>query len=235
MQPKYDYFCRDLILLCICQTKRMLNQPTQNSPGVEVADQVRSLIADLNQRDSTDQALVEAAKFVAQAREVLDGPVRLRWYEVDVDADDETAVKLQKEYREHSLFRGDRNPLAPPITMSEESRTDGSTLIVGTLCLGSEREGPPRTVHGGMVAAVFDDVLSGVLATAGASGSVTGKLTVRYRKPTPTNTDLRFEAWVEHHQGRRLTARAQCVANGEVTAEAEALFISLDMRSLGSA
>ena len=119
--------------------------------------------------------------------------------------------------------------------MSEESQADGSKRIVGTLCLGSEREGPPRTVHGGMVAAVFDDVLSGVLATAGASGSVTGKLTVRYRRPTPINTDLRFEAWVEHHQGRRLTARAQCVANGEVTAEAEALFISLDMRSLGSA
>lgn len=119
--------------------------------------------------------------------------------------------------------------------MTEETQPDGSPLVVGTVCLGSEREGPPRTVHGGMVAAVFDEVLAGVLATAGASGSVTGKLTVRYRKPTPTNTDLRFEAWVEHHQGRRLTARAQCVANGEVTAEAEALFISLDMRSLGSA
>jgi len=86
-----------------------------------------------------------------------------------------------------------------------------------------------------MVAAIFDAVLAGVLTTAGATSSVTGKLTVRYRRPTPINTDLRFEAWVEHHQGRRLTARAQCVANGEVTAEAEALFISLDMRSLGSA
>ncbi|MBT4477507.1 MAG: PaaI family thioesterase [Actinobacteria bacterium] len=213
----------------------MPDQSKQKSSGAEVADQVRRLVAELNLRDSSEPSLAEAASLIAQARKVLDGPVRLRWYEVDVDADDETAAKLQKEYRQHSLFRGGHNPLAPPISMSEESQADGSKRIVGTLCLGSEREGPPRTVHGGMVAAVFDDVLSGVLATAGASGSVTGKLTVRYRRPTPINTDLRFEAWVEHHQGRRLTARAQCVANGEVTAEAEALFISLDMRSLGSA
>ena len=39
--------------------------------------------------------------------------------------------------------------------------------------------------------------------------------------------DLRFEAWVERHSGRRLIARALCIAGGEVTAEAEALFVTV--------
>jgi len=46
--------------------------------------------------------------------------------------------------------------------------------------------------------------------------------------------DLRFEAWVERHSGRRLIARARCLAGGEVTAEAEALFVTVsrDQESL---
>ncbi|MBT3247440.1 MAG: PaaI family thioesterase [Actinobacteria bacterium] len=213
----------------------MPDQSPHDNLQTQVADQIRALISDLNQHDCSAQALAKAASLVTQAREVLDGPLRLRWYEVDVDVDDKTAKQLSAQNRDHSLIQGQHNPLAPPVTMSTETRPDGSALIVGTACLGLEREGPPRSVHGGMVAAIFDAVLAGVLTTAGATSSVTGKLTVRYRRPTPLNTDLRFEAWVEHQQGRRLTARAQCLVNGEVTAEAEALFISLNMRSMGSA
>ena len=69
---------------------------------------------------------------------------------------------------------------------------------------------------------------------AGATGSVTGKLTIRYRRPTPINTDLRFEAWIDHQQGRRLTAHAHCLSNGEVTAEAEALFVRIDMKDFAN-
>ena len=105
---------------------------------------------------------------------------------------------------------------------------------MGEVVFDQTREGPPRTVHGGMMAAVFDDVLSGVLSGAGATGSVTGKLTIRYRRPTPINTDLRFEAWIDHQQGRRLTAHAHCLSNGEVTAEAEALFVRIDMKDFAN-
>jgi len=53
---------------------------------------------------------------------------------------------------------------------------------------------------------------------------------VRYRKATPVDADLRLEAWVEKQSGRRLIARARCLVAGEVTAEAEALFVSVTHR-----
>jgi len=65
---------------------------------------------------------------------------------------------------------------------------------------------------------------------------VTARLSIRYRLPTPLDVQLRFEARVVRHSGRRLVARARCLApttdgGTEVTAEAEALFVAIPRRS----
>jgi len=113
---------------------------------------------------------------------------------------------------------------------------DGQPVIVGEVLLDRSREGPPARVHGGYVAGLFDDVLSGVPSLVDAGPVVTGRLSIRYRHPTPLDVDLRFEARVVRHSGRRLVARACCLApradgGQEVTAEAEALFVSIPRRS----
>ncbi len=199
-----------------------------------VAHKLRSLIQQLHTRVSDDKTLERVEELLDQAQQLLNGPTRIKWYEVDVDVDEETAHQLREEHRDYSLFRGESNPLAPPVRISKNEDLEGKEVVVGEVSFDQTREGPPRTVHGGMIAAVFDDVLSGVLSSAGAAGSVTGKLTIRYRRPTPINTDLRFEAWIDHQQGRRLTAQAHCLANGEVTAEAEALFVRIDMKDFAN-
>jgi len=199
-----------------------------------VAHKLRSLIQQLHTRVSDDKTLERVEELLDQAQQLLNGPTRIKWYEVDVDIDEETAHQLREEHRDYSLFRGESNPLAPPVRISKNEDSEGKEVVVGEVSFDQTREGPPRTVHGGMIAAVFDDVLSGVLSSAGAAGSVTGKLTIRYRRPTPINTDLRFEAWIDHQQGRRLTAQAHCLANGEVTAEAEALFVRIDMKDFAN-
>ena len=199
-----------------------------------VAHKLRSLIQQLHTRVSDDKTLERVEELLDQAQQLLNGPTRIKWYEVDVDVDEETAHQLREEHRDYSLFRGESNPLAPPVRISKNEDSEGKEVVVGEVIFDQTREGPPRTVHGGMIAAVFDDVLSGVLSSAGAAGSVTGKLTIRYRRPTPINTDLRFEAWIDHQQGRRLTAQAHCLANGEVTAEAEALFVRIDMKDFAN-
>ena len=199
-----------------------------------VAHKLRSLIQQLHTRVSDDKTLERVGELLDQAQQLLNGPTRIKWYEVDVDVDEETAHQLREEHRDYSLFRGESNPLAPPVRISKNEDSEGKEVVVGEVSFDQTREGPPRTVHGGMIAAVFDDVLSGVLSSAGAAGSVTGKLTIRYRRPTPINTDLRFEAWIDHQQGRRLTAQAHCLANGEVTAEAEALFVRIDMKDFAN-
>ena len=199
-----------------------------------IAQKLRSLIRELHTRVSNEETRERIEGLLDEAQQLLDGPTRIKWYEVDVDVDEETAHQLREEHRDYSLFRGESNPLAPPVSISKNEDSEGKEVVVGEVCFDQTREGPPRTVHGGMIAAVFDDVLSGVLSSAGAAGSVTGKLTIRYRRPTPINTDLRFEAWIDHQQGRRLTAQAHCLANGEVTAEAEALFVRIDMKDFAN-
>lgn len=122
---------------------------------------------------------------------------------------------------------GQSNPLAPPIHC--EAR-DGK--VYGRAVFGAAYEGPPGCVHGGFVAASFDDVLGMVQAVTGNPG-MTGTLTVRYRKPTPLHAEIRFEAELDRVEGRKIFTTGRSYGpDGEVTAEAEAIFISVDFSKL---
>jgi acyl-coenzyme A thioesterase PaaI-like protein len=91
---------------------------------------------------------------------------------------------------------------------------------------GSAYEGPPGSVHGGFVAAAFDEVL-GYVQSLGERPGMTGTLTVRYRLPTPLHTELRFEAELVGMEGRKIFTKAHVVGEGRVCAEAEGIFISV--------
>lgn len=124
------------------------------------------------------------------------------------------------------------NPMSPPISL----RVDGET-VRGTATFGAAYEGPPGHVHGGFVAAAFDEVLGFAQSLAGNPG-MTGTLTVRYRKPTPLHVELRFEARVLRVEGRKIFTEGRVYAGETLTAEAEGLFISIDlsrMRALAEA
>jgi acyl-coenzyme A thioesterase PaaI-like protein len=88
-------------------------------------------------------------------------------------------------------------------------------------------EGPPHGVHGGWVAALFDDLLGSAKGLTGAPG-MTATLTVRFRQITPVEEDLQLEGWIERESGRRVVAKATCRAGEALTAEAEALFVGVD-------
>ncbi len=66
----------------------------------------------------------------------------------------------------------------------------------GTVNCGYAYEGPPGHIHGGHVAAIFDQFL-GMAQLVGKNPGMTGTLTMRYLRPTPLNTDLDLEADVE--------------------------------------
>ena len=97
--------------------------------------------------------------------------------------------------------------------------------------MGMRYEGPPHGVHGGWVAALFDEVCGAVQGLAGTRG-VTGVLKVRYRQITPLEETLRFEGWVADQRGRRLVAKATCHAGDTLTAQAQALFVDVDFRDV---
>jgi len=95
------------------------------------------------------------------------------------------------------------------------------------VCFGSAYEGAPGCVHGGWVAAAFDEAL-GFAQSLSAHPGMTGTLTVRYRKPTPLHSELRMECWVDRVEGRKVFATGTLHAGDVLTAESEGIFISID-------
>lgn len=115
---------------------------------------------------------------------------------------------------------GMRNPIAPPLAM-----TDDEGGVTCTFSLGAAYEGPPGCVHGGLVAAVLDQVLGTAAARRGVPG-LTAYLNTTYRRPTLLGTDLVCRGRIDRVDGWKIFASGEIVdPQGEVTAEAEALFI----------
>lgn len=115
---------------------------------------------------------------------------------------------------------GMRNPIAPPLVM-----TDDEGGVACTFSLGAPYEGPPGCVHGGFVASVLDQVLGTAAARRGVSG-LTAYLNTTYRRPTLLGTDHVCRARVDRLEGWKVFASGEIVdPQGRVTAEAEALFV----------
>lgn len=120
------------------------------------------------------------------------------------------------DHLRHSPLSGSANPLAPPVDLwreGEETR--------GTVRFGAAYEGPPGHVHGGMVAAMFDELLGRSQGSAG----FTGRLTITYRRPTPLHRDLDLWAAFDRVEGRKRWIKGTCHLDGVLLTEAEGLFI----------
>lgn len=87
-------------------------------------------------------------------------------------------------------------------------------------------QGYPGVVHGGIVAALLDEVAGRAVLIGGSDEGLmaTLRLTVRYRRPTPVGVPLTVVGWVER-PGRRMARVAGEVRlpDGSVTAEGEVI------------
>lgn len=126
------------------------------------------------------------------------------------------------EFFDHSPFIGLANPLSPPMFF-EYSDHD----VRARVNFGAAYEGPPGCVHGGYVAAAFDELLGATQALAGVQG-MTAHLGIDYRRPTPLRRELELVGWVHDHQGRKVFTRGEIRVDGVVTAEAQGLFLGID-------
>ena len=101
--------------------------------------------------------------------------------------------------------------------------------MVGEVTFGAAYEGPPGCVHGGFIAAGFDEVLGIAQGMSGEPG-MTARLTVNYRSPSPLLQPLRFVGGIDHIDGRKIFTKGELrtVADDRLCAEAEGLFISMN-------
>lgn len=128
---------------------------------------------------------------------------------------------------DRSPIIGKANPLAAPLELEVVSDDDGGR-VDGRAVFSAAYEGPPGNLHGGYVAAAFDELLGLAQTLAGRTG-MTGTLTVRYRSPTPLYTELVFKGWVDRVEGRKIHTLGTCHAGDRLTAEAEGIFIAVDL------
>jgi acyl-coenzyme A thioesterase PaaI-like protein len=98
-------------------------------------------------------------------------------------------------------------------------------------------EGYPGVVHGGIVAAMLDEVCSRAHMTGDPPRFMyTARLEVRYRKTVPIDQQLRIVGRVGKYKSRSATSKAVIHdSDGTILAEAEALLIDLPIEVFGPA
>lgn len=204
---------------------RRLNELVELDPTprraelIRLSDAMRDVLHRLVQTSAPVELIAEAADQVAAVGALLAQHPRPAAYEGFAES---ANAGEPFGFFDHSPMLGRANPLAPPIELRLE---DGR--MIGRATFGAAYEGPPGCVHGGFVAAAFDEVLGSTQSLSGAPG-MTGRLTVHYRSPTPLHTELRFEGELESVSGRKILTKGRLYAGDVLCAEAEGLFISID-------
>lgn len=199
--------------------------PEGDDPRSRAAAALRRLGHALMAHEADDGLLDRVAGAAHRVADDLDAaPPRERDY-LDLKRrmfDVEVADGERVSHFDECFVSGSQNPLGTAI----EVRRDGDEAVA-RVELGPAFEGAPNRAHGGIVAAIFDDVL-GYLLTLRQRAGFTGELSVRYEAPVPMGAPLVFRARVTGDEGRKLFTEAEAYADGEVVARAQATFVLID-------
>ncbi len=172
-----------------------------------------------------DNLLDEIASFVRARTEVIDTAaarsrpthdLKRRMYQ-DAPADGDGMMHYPD-----CVVSGPANPMGINIACHREGDD-----AVGTITLGAAFEGAPGRAHGGVVAAIFDDVMGFVLSIE-QTPAFTGRLCVSYLAPTPIGVPLEFRARLRERDGRKLFVESTAsTVDGDKILEADGIFISI--------
>ena len=194
------------------------------SAASELRDAIHNLAQMTREVELGSEQLLAAKLLVETASEKLQGEPLLHWSEKPEGSRKQTS----KSYRSRSLFQGELHPFSPPVHWDLHSGPDEQPGYLFETTLSSLYEGAPKSVHGGYIAGLYDELFGAVQSLAEGETGYTGKLTVRYRSFTPTNKKLVFRGWVTQNSGRRISVKATCHDGQRLCSEAEALFLRLE-------
>ncbi len=96
-------------------------------------------------------------------------------------------------------------------------------------------QGYPGVVHGGIIAAMLDEVTSRTIFRGTPPRFVvTARLSVRYRKPVPVETLLQLTGRIVEDKGKVITVAGEIVGpEGTLLAEAEAVIVEVEPTFFG--
>ncbi len=105
-----------------------------------------------------------------------------------------------------------------PYGLKLKFQIDGNNYITETI-LSKEYQGYVGVAHGGIVSTLLDEAMGGYLVALGEK-AVTGRLSVRYRHPTPIGERIRIEGTIEKRRDRFVKMKAMIILlDGTITAE----------------
>lgn len=182
-----------------------------------LGDALRALLEQLPDADVDEATLESAAAAVGEVAARLEQAPR-------ISSEADVPFAGMGNFQHTSPIVGLSNPVAPPFEFEIDNEAGE---VRGRGRFGKTHEGAPGIVHGGLLAAVFDELLGLATIFSGKPG-MTGTLTVRYLHPTPTHHELLMVARLDEKSGRRLHVSAECRADEVLTAVAEGLFVSVE-------
>jgi hypothetical protein len=117
-----------------------------------------------------------------------------------------------------------------PWSLDPEMHRHGDE-IEAIVVLRAAHEGAPARSHGGIIAALFDDVFGFVLGVV-EQPAFTGELTIRYIAPTPLHRRLSCRVRLAERVGRKLLMTGELVdiegPDQQLLVTAKATFVAVD-------
>jgi uncharacterized protein (TIGR00369 family) len=131
---------------------------------------------------------------------------------------------LEKQPNSRMCFIcGLQNPIGLKLAFYEDAEAD---QVRAEITVPDEYQGYPGVVHGGIVSAILDEVAGRAIMLRRSDDDLmaTLRLTVRFRRPTPTETPLTAVGWVERTSGVGARVAGEIrIPDGTVTAECDAV------------
>ena len=189
---------------------------------LKIAEELRVVFDELLATSAPVEELEQTRAIVNQAVSLL----KSRPHSHDYEGPAEGSLAPMNSFLDRSPIIGAINPLSVPMRMDIEGDGGINSTVVGYALFPAAYEGPPGCVHGGFIAAYFDEVLGMTQSLSGNPG-MTVNLTVDYRAPTPLKQPVVFRGQVVSIDGRKISVAGTLHHGETLCAEAKGLFISM--------
>ena len=189
---------------------------------LKIAEELRVVFDELLATSAPVEELEQTRAIVNQAVSLL----KSRPHSHDYEGPAEGSLAPMNSFLDRSPIIGAINPLSVPMRMDIEGDGGINSTVVGYALFPAAYEGPPGCVHGGFIAAYFDEVLGMTQSLSGNPG-MTVNLTVDYRAPTPLKQPVVFRGRVVSIDGRKISVAGTLHHGETLCAEAKGLFISM--------
>jgi acyl-coenzyme A thioesterase PaaI-like protein len=201
---------------------------TNEDLRIEAASLMRQLGHEFVGRTLSDDELETLSRTMRTLLdEVRTVPPRVRELSRDRLSEFTLTIPTFDEIGERQLFSdsivaGAANPMG----LAAQLWRDGDVACV-RVTLGKAFEGAPGRAHGGVIAALLDEVM-GLMNVIHGAMAFTAQLDITYVATTPVGEPIIARAWLARRDNRKQFVEATLHADDVLVASAKALFITID-------